>query len=156
MSHPSQRAAKHAALPLAACAVAALSAFAAPPTSAQALQAQRIVIDPYTGRARMPEHDEIAAAQAQTQAARAASRAAAPSGNAVKSTLQAHPAAQLMTAKPLNAQLGAKGYRLDSSRLAFSVVRRNADGTVSTQCVTGGDAVGKVLSGTQVGEQHDH
>jgi hypothetical protein len=150
------QAAKHAALPLAACAVALLGAFAAPPASAQALQAQRVVIDPYTGRARMPEHDELAAAKAQAQTARAASRAAAPEGNEVKALLQSHPAAHLLTARPLNAQLGAKGYRLDSSRLAFSVVRRSADGTLTTQCVNGEDAANKALHGALVGEQHDH
>jgi hypothetical protein len=92
MSSIRNRAAKHATLPLAACAVAALSALAAPSASAQSLQAQRIVIDPYTGRARMPEHDELAAAAAQAQAARAAARANAPADNSVKALLANHPA----------------------------------------------------------------
>jgi len=150
------RAAQQAALPLAACAVAALSALAAPSASAQSLQAHRIVIDPYTGRARMPEYDELAAAAAKAQAARASARAASPESNAMQSALRSHPAAQLMTAKPLNAQLGAKGYRVDASRLSFSVVRRNADGTLSMQCVAGDDAASKAMHGALEGEQHDN
>lgn len=155
MSHIRNRAAQQVALPLAACAVAALSALAAPSASAQSLEAHRIVIDPYTGRARMPEHDELAAAKAKAQAARAAARAASPEVNPMQSALRSHPAAQLMTAQPLNAQLGAKGSRVDASRLSFSVARRNADGTLSTQCVTGDDTASKALRGALVGEQHD-
>ena len=156
MSSTRNRATKHAALPLAAFAVAALSAFAAPSASAQALQVQRIVIDPDTGRPRMPEHDELAAARAKAQAARASARSAAPEANAVKSALQAHPAAELMTARPLNAQLGAKGSRVDASRLSFTVVRRSADGSVSTQCITGEDNATKALQSALVGDAHDH
>lgn len=156
MASTTHRAAKHAALPLAACAVAALSALAAPSASAQALHAQRIVIDPTTGRARMPEFDELEAAKAKATAARAAARAAAPESSVVKSALQAHPAAQLMTAHPLNAQLGAKGSRVDASKLSFTVVRRNADGGVSTQCITGEDNASKVLQGALLGDAHDH
>jgi len=156
MSSTRQRAATHVALPLAACAVAALSAVVAPPASAQALEARRIVIDPDTGRARMPEHDELAAARAKAQSARASARGAAPEASVVKSALQSHPAVQLMTARPLNAQLGATGSRVDASRLSFTVVRRNADGSVSTQCVTGEDNASKALHGALMGDAHDH
>ena len=63
--HPT---AKHAVLPWAACAVAAISALAAPTVSAQA-QGQRIAVDPRTGQLRAPELDEMSQG-----AARAASR----------------------------------------------------------------------------------
>jgi hypothetical protein len=125
------------------------------PASAQALSAQRIVIDKDTGRARMAEHDEIAAARAQALAARA--RSATGSSNEVKGALQSHPAAALLTARPLNAQLGAKGLRVDASRMAFTVVQRGADGKVTTQCVTGDSAADKALHGAVVqGDAHDH
>ncbi|HEY2976748.1 MAG TPA: hypothetical protein VGJ35_02190 [Burkholderiaceae bacterium] len=114
------------------------------------------MIDPDTGRPRMPEHDELAAARAKAQAARTSARSAAPEANAVKSALQAHPAAELMTARPLNAQLGAKGSRVDASRLSFTVVRRSADGSVSTQCITGEDNATKALQSALVGDAHDH
>jgi|EndMetStandDraft_4_1072995.scaffolds.fasta_scaffold275953_1 hypothetical protein len=157
MSSTRNRAAKHAALPLAACAVAALSALAAPSASAQALQAQRIVIDPNTGRARMPEHDELAAAAAQAQAARAAARANAPADNSVKALLANHPAIQKMTAvKPTATFAGSQGRQIGLERLSFSVVRRDANGQVSNQCVTGADAADKALHGALVGDAHDH
>jgi hypothetical protein len=155
MSHSSHRAAKRAALPLAACAVAALSAFAALPASAQALQAQRVVIDPYTGRARMPEHDELAAASAPAPAARAAARANADSS--VKSLIANHPAVQKMSvAKPTTGFAGAQGRQIGLERLSFSVVHRDANGKLTNQCVTGADAADKALHGAVVGDQHDH
>lgn len=149
MSFTRNRAAKHAALPLAACAVAAISALAAPSASAQTLPAQRIVIDPYTGRARMPEHDELAAAAAQTQAARAAARAGAPES----STLKSHPLLAT-TSKPVAAQFGARGFKTDPSRMAFTVMQRNADGTFSERCVTGVESAQKALQAAQ-GDRHD-
>jgi hypothetical protein len=148
MSSTPHRTAKHAVLPLAACAVAALSAFAAPSASAQALQAQRVVIDPYTGRARMPEHDEIAAAAAAARTAAAAART-----NTARTTAQSHPLLAT-TSKPVMAQFGAKGFKTDPSRMAYSVVRRNADGTFSERCVTGADSAEKALQAAQ-GDRHD-
>jgi len=157
MSHIRNRAAKHAALPLAACAVAALSALATPSASAQSLQAQRIVIDPHTGRARMPEHDELAAAAAQAQAARAAARANAPADNSVKALLANHPAIQKMNpVKPTATFPGAQGRQIGLERLSFSVVRRDANGQISNQCVTGADAADKALHGALAGDAHDH
>lgn len=157
MSSIHKRAAKHAALPLAACAVAALSAFATPSASAQSLQAQRIVIDPYTGRARMPEHDEVAAAQAQAQAARSAARSSAKADSSVKAMIANHPAMQKMTAvKPSAAFAGAQGRQIGLERLSFSVVQRDANGRIAEQCVTGSEAADKALHGALVGDAHDH
>ena len=152
LSNPN-RAAKHAALPLAACAVAALSVFAAPPALAQSLQAHRIVIDKDPGRARAPEHDEIAAAAA---SARTAARSSGQADASVKAALQSHPAAQLLQAQPLAAQFGAKGHRVDASRLSFTVLNRNAGGQMSSQCVTGEAAMATALKGDTLGGQHEH
>ncbi|HET7527596.1 MAG TPA: hypothetical protein VFK10_16755, partial [Burkholderiaceae bacterium] len=60
-------------------------------------------------------------------------------------------------AKPVNGvQFGAKGFRVDPSRMAFTVVRRNADGTLSTQCVTGEEAAHSAMHGLLAGGDHDH
>jgi len=147
MTQPSAR-----GVALAICAVAAAIAL---PASAQTLPAQRIVIDPDTHRPRMPEHDEVAAARAASQGARAAARGAAGEANTVKSALRSNPAAQLMNGQPLNPQLGARGARVDASRLSFTVVRRQADGSFSTQCVAGESNANKALHGALVGAAHD-
>jgi hypothetical protein len=150
MSSTRFRAAKHAVLPLAACAaVAALTAFAAPPAAAQE-RATRIVIDKDTKRARMAEHDEIAAAKA---AASARSGAAANAGGSV--TFQTVPDA-LLHGQPVNARFGARGHRVDEKRMSFTVINRNADGTWATQCVTGETASQHAMhSKLAVGGAHD-
>lgn len=131
----------------AACAAAVLGATGAPPAAAQALPAQRIVIDKDTGRARMPEHDELAAPPA--------ARAAAPADRSAKGALQSHPAAHLLQARPLSAQLGAKGHRVDASRLSFTVLKRGADGQLDSRCVTGEPAMLEALSAPSPGGRHD-
>ena len=134
------RAAKHAALPLAACAAAALIALATLPAPALAQQAQRVAIDPETGRIRAPELDELSNAPA-------AARAAAIAPNAARA---AAPSAE--RAAPVNGvRFGAKGFRVDPNRMSFTVVKRNADGSLSTQCVTGEDAAEHALHGKLVG-----
>ena len=140
------RTAKHAVLPLAACAAAALSVLAAPSAWAQA-QAQRIAIDPETGRLRAPEADEMPAARANESAARAAvapsaARAAAPADERAKPAV--------------GTRFGAKGFRVDPSRMSFTVVRRNADGTLATQCVSGESAAQHAMHNVAVGGDHDH
>src|SRR5262245_40098997 len=118
MSSTQKRTAKHAVLPLAACAVAALSALAALPASAQVQKQQRVAVDPETGQIRAPELDELPAAAA----ARAnAARAAAPSAARAAAPTQEG-------AKPVaGVKFGAKGFRMDPNRMAFTVVSRNAD-----------------------------
>lgn len=146
MSSNHKRAAKHAVLPLAACAaVAALAALAAPPAAAQE-RATRIVIDKDTKRARMAEHDEIAAAKAAPSA-----RAANATGTV---TFQSVPDA-LLHGQPINAQLGARGHRTDEKRMSFTVIQRNADGTWSTQCVNGETAAQHALHSKPQGGAHD-
>lgn len=144
------RTAKHAVLPLAACAAAvALTAFAAPPAAAHE-RATRIVIDKDTKRARMAEHDEIAAAKAA-----AAARTAAP-GAAGSVTFQSVPDA-LLHGQPINARFGARGHRTSEKQMSFTVINKNADGTWSTQCVTGETAAQHALHSKPVvtGGAHD-
>lgn len=143
MSSVAKRTAKRAVLSWAVCAVAALSAVVAPPASAQVQKQQRVAIDPETGQIRAPELDELPAAAA------ANARAAAPGARA------AAPAQQ--GARPVaGVKFGAKGFRMDANRMPFTVVNRNPDGSISTQCVTGEAAVAKALQGVQVGGAHDH
>jgi hypothetical protein len=58
------------------------------------------------------------------------------------------------TSKPVVAQFGAKGFKTDPSRMAFTVVQRNADGTLSERCVTGVESAEKALRTAQ-GDRHD-
>jgi hypothetical protein len=100
--------------------------------------------DPETGQIRAPELDDMAA-----ERAAAGARAATPNA--------ARAAAPFTSAKPsTGVRIGAKGFRVDSSRMVSSVVSRNADGTLSTQCVTGEAALDKALHGAVVGGAHDH
>ena len=143
MSAIYHRAAKHAVLPLAACALAALSALATLPASAQA-QAQRIAIDPETGQLRAPEADELAPARANP-----AARAATPNS-------AARAAAADERAKPASGtRFGAKGFRVDPSRMSFTVVRRDADGSLATQCVNGESAAQHAMHNIAAGGGHD-
>lgn len=148
MSSIANRGTHQVSLPLAACAVAALTALTTLPASAQALQGQRIVIDKDTGRARMPEHDELVRAEPALAArADARARSQAPGAdNNTKSVLANHPAVQkLGNAKPAATFAGAQGRRVALDRLAFTVLRRDADGTVSSQCVAGESAADHAL-----------
>jgi hypothetical protein len=86
-----------------------------------------------------------------------AARANAPADNSVKALLANHPAIQKMTAvKPTATFAGSQGRQIGLERLSFSVVRRDANGQVSNQCVTGADAADKALHGALVGDAHDH
>lgn len=149
MSSIHQWAVQHAAQPLAACAAAAaLSAFAALPAAAQE-RATQIVIDKDTKRARMAEHDEVAAAKA-------AASARTPAGaNANGSaTLQSVPDA-LLHGQPINARFGARGHRVDEKRMSFTVINRNPDGSWSTQCVTGETAAQHATHNKPAGGAND-
>jgi hypothetical protein len=144
-------------LPLAAagCAVAALlstplamaQSEAAPPT----VQAHRVVIDAVTGRPRAPEAGEWSEAPAPGAAQRSAARAAPSTGG-----LENHSAMKRIQAGQLTARPGTIGRRVDPSRLSYTVARSDANGVVSTQCVTGDEAAHKALHGAAQGDSHDH
>ena len=152
MSSIHKRTAKHAVLPLAACAVAALGAISALPASAQALQAQRIVIDKDTGRARMPEGDELTA-----PTARAAARSSAAT-DPMPSMLANHPAVQRLNSAKSNVvgANGARGRRIELDQLSFTVVRRDASGRLASECVAGPEAARQALQGALKGDDHEH
>lgn len=117
------------------------------------LQGQRVVIDAVTGRPRMPEADELATMQAGGQ--RAAARSAAAGAPSSGTGVETHPAMKRMQSAPVNVRLGAVGHRFDMSTLSFSVARREADGKLATQCVTGEDAATHAGHSHVEGEQHD-
>ena len=122
---------------IALAALAGLGAFAAPAV-AQALNVQRIVIDSTTGRVATPDGAAAAASVPAATGAPARQRAA---------MLPAHIAPMLSSSRPVAAQLGARGFRPEAGRLSYSVVQRNADGSLTTQCVTGETAALQALHG---------
>jgi hypothetical protein len=134
--HPT---AKHAVLPWAACAVAAISALAAPTVSAQT-HGQRIAVDPQTGQMRAPELDEMAPSAARAATAPATARASAAAQGARRLT---------------GVQFGAKGFRVDPSRMSHTVVRRGADGSIATQCVSGESAAAHAMHHVASGGGHE-
>ena len=114
------------------------------------VQTHRVVIDAVTGRPRSPEPGEWAEPPAAAQ--RSAARAAT---SAVATGVESHPAMKRLQAAPLAVRLGAVGRRLDTSKLSYTVARRDSTGAVSTQCVTGDEAALTALSSEAQGERHD-
>lgn len=112
--------------------------------SSPALSAHRIVIDSATGRPRMPDHEEIAAMNAAAQQ-RAATAAVTATARGATPQFSAHPVLQRMQGQPVATKFGATGRRVGAEKLAFSVVRRTADGKIETQCVAGEDAATHAL-----------
>ena len=99
---------------------------AKPSTSPQApAQGIRVFIDPVTGKIREADPSEI------QQLAPAAP-------------------ARLLRAAPLSLPLrgpgNATGMKLDDSQMVYSVATKNADGTISFECVTGAANADKELS----------
>lgn len=124
-------------------------------STAAGIAAQRVVIDPATGRPRAPEFDELATAPAAAGAPQAMMRGAT---NADMTGISAHPALKRMQAAPTQARLGAVGQRFKPGMLALSIAKRDAAGSISTQCVTGPHAVATAFStpAVQDGGRHDH
>ncbi len=118
------------------CATSGAAAQAAPEAqAAEAFGGQKVMRDPATGQLRHAEHDEAqpAAANARSAVSGAQQRRA--------QTLQRF---REMTA--VTAPSGARGQRLDTSFLNFSVARRNADGSLTQDCVVGEEAAGTAMS----------
>ena len=109
-----------------------------------AVPAQRAFKDPATGQLRAPEHDEQAAAR-EAAAAKAASPAARSAAGSAEQRAQAM--RRFSGIVPLTASNGATGRRLDTSRLSFAVAKRNADGSISSDCVAGESAAQAALHG---------
>ena len=122
----------------------AQSAPADVPSAGPAVPAQRAFKDPATGQLRAPEHDEQAAAR-EAAAAKAASPAARSAAGSAEQRAQAM--RRFSGIVPLTASNGATGRRLDTSRLSFAVAKRNADGSISSDCVAGESAAQAALHG---------
>lgn len=120
---------KHRSLAL----LLAASAIALSPASQAAdAAALRVVKDPVTGQLRAPTPEEFKAMQEQEARERALTRSAAPTGPVLR-----------------RAANGAVGYRVGEAFMSFSVAKRNADGTVTMQCVPGAEAADKLLTAPQ-------
>lgn len=130
-----------AALVLGGTAGSAIAQDAASATSATTLSARRIVIDSVTGRPRVPDHEDFAAMKQERDAAAAQRSAAATArGAAAEPAFSAHPVLQRMQGQAVATKFGATGRRVGAEKLSFSVVQRNAEGRIETQCVVGEDA----------------
>ncbi|HLO95674.1 MAG TPA: hypothetical protein VK195_15285 [Burkholderiaceae bacterium] len=93
------------------------------------------VRDPVTGQLRAPTADELAALQAKSQAAKSTSRLRA---------LSVAPA----QAERVNSR-GAIGFRPGPESISYSVVTRNADGSLSSTCVQGQEQAEAIVKGQQ-------
>lgn len=127
--------------------------------AASAQQQHQVVIDAVTGRVRMPDHDELkrepAAAAAAPMPAGTVRKLAAPVAAQNTGESGASRVVQHLKAQPLPAALGAVAMRVPASRLSYSVARRQADGSVDTTCVAGGEAAKQAREGV-VTQEHGH
>lgn len=99
---------------------------AAAPAAKPEAPAARVAIDPETGKVRPVEHDDAPATE---ETMRALSRS---------SQIQS-------TTREIMSRSGARGMMLDESFMSFTVVRRNADGSLSSACVQGQPAALRLL-----------
>jgi hypothetical protein len=112
--------------------ILAIATLAAPLAGAQGMRVSR---DPVTGQIRIPTAEENKALD-DLQAAAAAKAAA--SG-------QSAPAA--VTPVAVTHSDGSVEQKLDEQSMVYSVMVRNADGTMSMQCVTGQDTANGIVFG---------
>ncbi len=113
----------------------------------------RIVRDPVTGQLRAPTADESKAMDEQAAKDRAEKASANPAGTADS------PAPMEFR------QSNGVRYRVGDSFLSYSVIKRNSDGTLSMQCVTGQETAEKLVRDPKasmaaptstVEKEHDH
>ena len=133
---------------------AAVALAAAALALAPAAHAQRVAKDAATGQLRPATADEAKVLDAASVSAKSGRLAAQPRG--------------LLTGKvapqPITHADGTVEQELDESSLSYSVLVRNADGTMETVCVTGKEAADAVVYGkTSVAKStakkahnHDH
>lgn len=117
---------------LVALVTATLLAVASAPALAQT-ESARVARDPVTGQLRALTKEEARALQAKAQQ----SAAAAAKKNGVLSGAP--------VAGPVRRADGSVELELDESTLSHTVMKRAADGTLSTHCVTGPTAVQALL-----------
>ncbi|HWH82984.1 MAG TPA: hypothetical protein VNU71_12195 [Burkholderiaceae bacterium] len=107
----------------------AAAAIVAAPMAARAAGGMTVTKDPQTGQLRAPTAQEMEALRAKENAAQAKTHGKAQ-------TLVEHHHAN-----------GAVSVMLDESFMNYSVVTRNADGSLSEQCVVGSNAAQAIVSG---------
>ena len=117
------------------------AALAASPAAQAADVGMRVVKDPVTGQLRAPTAEEFQAMQEQ-EAKEKTSRPAAAAA-----------AAPMVERRAAN---GAVGMQLNEDFMTYSVVKRNADGTITTHCVTGAEAATKLLKAPQASTAKEH
>ena len=147
------------------CSPFALAMWVTPVASAQtaasntknagAMPAHRVVIDPATSRVRMVEPSEMPPGPSAASAALPNAPGQAASKAAV-SGIETHPAMKRMRSTASEARMGAGARRFDTSSLQFSVIRRDADGKLSTECVHGDEAAHNAVHSEGSGARHDH
>ena len=93
-----------------------------------------VVRDAQSGKLRAPTAEEV---DALVMAARSAPQASARAGVG-------------QTSRPFTTASGAAGLHLGEDAFAYSVARRNLDGSLSEVCVTGPQAAEKALSAARV------
>jgi hypothetical protein len=111
--------------------IAAVLAFATLTAPLAGAQGMRVSRDPVTGQIRIPTAEENKALDDQ-QAAAAASGQTAPA---------------VVDQSPRVLPSGAVAVKLDESSMVYSVMVRNADGTMSMQCVTGEENANGIVQG---------
>jgi hypothetical protein len=105
-----------------------LAVAAALPIAAQAAEKSVVVRDAETGQLRAPTAEEARALQGSAKSERASAR-----------TLRGSSAAAASTAVEQVTATGAIALELDESTHMYSVARRNADGSITRECVQGQD-----------------
>ncbi len=106
----------------------------------------QIVKDPATGELRAPTHQEFKALEKQAKKTKGKSLG----------LISGHP-----VRGPVHRPDGSVSMELDESSMAYSVMTRNADGSMNFNCVTGADTAeqlveGKKVSAAKMGHSHDH
>ena len=115
-------------------------ALAAPLAQAQTPeQGMRVTRDPVTGQIRLPTPEENKALDDQIKA---------EAGKAART------APEPVAPKPIIYPDGTIEQKLDPQSMMFSVMVRNADGSLSMECVTGEDAAHDLLRKDGTGESH--
>lgn len=110
---------------------------ASPAVMADEAAGLRVFKDPVTGQLRAPTHEEVRALQLKEAQAKSARTVAAGRVGMVSRTV------------PVLVQRadGSRKLELTEESLSYSVVTRNADGSLDMSCVTGADTAERVVKG---------
>ena len=105
-----------------------------------------VAIDAATGKVR-----PVTAAEAKTlnDLTRSKAAAKAPAGGAKRTKSSTTVVAAAAPNMELRSASGAIGRRVGEENMVYSVVRRNADGTTSLECVTGPSAAAELVNAPQ-------